>query len=94
MTARKTWMFGLAALGLTIATPIQASPDVFADPVWLVAKREADRETRRDARESRKDERRDIRRETEREGPEGYGYGYERRQQYRHDGDERRRDRR
>ena len=94
MTARKNWMFGLAALGLAIAAPVQASPDGFTSPVWIVAKRDTDREVRRDEREPRKDERRSMRREAERENPEGYGYGYERRQQHRHESDERRRDRR
>lgn len=94
MTARKNWMFGAAALGLAMAAPVHASPDVLVESMWIVAKREADREVRRDERDPRRDERRQIRREAEREGPEGYGYGYERRQQHRHDGDERRRDRR
>lgn len=95
MTTRKNWMFGVAALGLAIAAPVQAAPDGFPESVWIVAKRDTDRETRRDEGDGRRDERRDMRRKDDaRESPDGYGYGYERRQQHRHESDERRRDRR
>ena len=80
MKTRHTWIFGLAALGLTTAAPVQASPD-FRDGSFLVAKRDQADETRQDQRDSRKDGRRPSKREAEREESRGYGYGYERRQQ-------------
>lgn len=96
MNARMARMFGLAGLGLVATAPVHAAPDGYAAHVWIVAERETERETRRDERGSRQDERRNLRREDEREGPEDYGYGYERRQQHRDDTDDRRdrRDRR
>lgn len=91
MNATKTWMFGIAALGLALAAPVQANSD-FMDGSFIVAKRDRDdvRQERREIRE----ERRETRREAEREEPRGYGYGYERRQQQRSDNEGRPRDRR
>lgn len=95
MIARKSWLFGVAALGLATAVPAHALPDSPVDSAWLVAKRDADRETRRDERDGRRDERQGLRHDDDvHSSPDGYGYGYERRQQHRHDSDERRRDRR
>lgn len=91
MNARQLKMFGLAALGLALAAPVQAAPD-FMDGAFIVAKRDRDdaRQDRRDVREDR----REPRREAEREEPRGYGYGYERRQQQRPEDSGRPRDRR
>lgn len=91
MNTRKTWIFGLATLGLALAAPVQAAPD-FMEGGFIVAKRDRD-EVRQERRESRQ-ERRDARREAEREESQGYGYGYERRQQQRYEDDSRQRGRR
>jgi len=94
MTTRPHWIFGLAGLGLAMATPVQAAPD-YRDDVMIVAKRDRADEGRQDRRDIRRDERRDVRPKEVREEPEGYGYGYERRQQRRvEDNDRRPRDRR
>ena len=85
MNTRQPWIFGLAALGLALAAPVQAAPE-FLDGAYVVAARERDafRQERRDAR---KDERADGRRQRAekrdagQDEPQGYGYGYERRQQ-------------
>jgi hypothetical protein len=86
-------MFGLAALGLALAAPVQAAPD-FMDGAFIVAQRDRTDEVRQDRRETRKDERRATRREAGREEPQGYGYGYERRQRERSEDDDRSRGRR
>lgn len=88
MNTRKSWIFGLAGIGLACAAPVHASPDFHVDDVFLVAKREADREVRRDERDPRRDDRRAIRREAERAEPDGYGYGYERRQRQREEAED------
>lgn len=93
MNTRRNWIIGLAGLGLVIAAPVQAAPN-FMDGAIIVAKRDRADETRQDARDARRDERRATRRETVREEPEGYGYGYERRQQRKFEDDGRPRDRR
>ena len=94
MNARQLGIIGLAALGLALAAPVQAAPD-FMDGAFIVAKRDRDDETRRDVRrDERRDDRRASRREAEREEPQGYGYGYERRQQHRFEEDDRSRGRR
>jgi hypothetical protein len=88
MNKRHTAIFGLAALGLALAAPVQAASD-FLDGAFIVAQRDRGDDVRQDQREARKDEypeghkRRASRRESEREEPQGYGYGYERRQQQR-----------
>ena len=93
MNARQLGMFGLAALGLALAAPVHAAPD-FMDDAFIVAKRDRADEARQDQRDARKDERRATRREAGREEPQGYGYGYERRQQQRFEEDNRTRGRR
>lgn len=96
MNARQLWIFGLTALGLALAAPVQAAPD-WMDGAFIVAKRDRGDEVRPDQRDARKDERRATRREAEAEEPQGYGYGYERRQQkqqQRMEDDSRARDRR
>jgi len=93
MNTRRNWIIGLAGLGLVIAAPVQAAPN-FMDGVIIVAKRDRADEARQDARDTRRDERRATRRETVREEPEGYGYGYERRQQRKFEDEGRPRDRR
>ena len=80
MNARQLGIFGLAALGLALAAPVQAAPDLM-DGALIVAKRERGDEVRPDRRDARKDERRAAGHEAETEEPQGYGYGYERRQQ-------------
>jgi hypothetical protein len=80
MNTRHTWIVGLAVLGLALAAPVQAAPDLM-DGAFIVAKRDRGDEVRPDQRDARKDERRAVKREGETEEPQGYGYGYERRQQ-------------
>ena len=96
MNTRQLWIFGLTALGLALAAPVQAAPD-WMDGAFIVAKRDRGDEVRPDQRDARKDERRASKREAEAEEPQGYGYGYERRQQkqqQRMEDDSRARDRR
>lgn len=92
MNTRHRGWIGLAALGLALAGPVHAAPD-YLDGAFIVAKRERGEDVRPAPRGDRRDAPRD-RREAEREEPRGYGYGYERRQQHRNEGDDRRRDRR
>ncbi|MBW8329890.1 MAG: hypothetical protein K0M48_12280 [Thiobacillus sp.] len=92
MNTRKTWIFGMAALGLALAAPVHAAPD-FIDGAFIVAKRDRADEVRPDPRDARRDDRRANRRDA-RDEPQGYGYGYERRQQKRFEEDDRNRGRR
>ncbi|MCD6705520.1 MAG: hypothetical protein LT080_03570 [Thiobacillus sp.] len=78
MNTRQLWISGLSALGLALAAPVQAAPDLM-DGAFIVAKRERGNEVRPDRRDARKDERSASRHEAEE--PRGYGYGYERRRQ-------------
>ncbi|HUX31154.1 MAG TPA: hypothetical protein VMV78_11105 [Thiobacillus sp.] len=82
MNTRQLWISGLAALGLALAAPVQAAPDLM-DDAFIVAKRDRGDEVRPDRRDARKDERRASRHEAGTEEPQGYGYGYgyERRRQ-------------
>jgi len=93
MNARHTFIFGLAALGLAVAAPVQAAPDLM-DGAFIVAKRDRGDEVRPDPRDARKDARRAAKREAGREEPQGYGYGYERRRQQQSEEDNRPRGRR
>ena len=96
MNTRQLWIFGLTALGMAQAAPVQAAPD-FMDGAFIVAKRDRTEAVRQDPRDSRRDEPRDERRDARRdrgEEPQGYGYGYERRQQQRFEEDNRTRGRR
>lgn len=96
MNTRQNWIVGLAGLGLVIAAPVQAAPNFMAD-VIIVAKRDRGDEVRQDVRDARQDERRDTRRDARRDRgdePQGYGYGYERRQQRKFEDDGRPRNRR
>lgn len=93
MNLRQLWIFGLTALGLAVAAPVQAAPD-FMDGAFIVAKRDRGDEVRPDQRDARQDERRAGRHEAEPEEPRGYGYGYERRQQKQREDDSRPRGRR
>lgn len=95
MNTRQFGIFGLAALGLALAFPVQAAPDFLQD-VITVARNERSDGARDARRDSRRDERRDERRELRRDDDGGYGYGYERRRLDRDDDyvDERRRNRR
>lgn len=78
MNARQYGMFGLLALGLTLAIPARAASGL-PDP-WIVAARDDYRYEDRDQRRDDRRERRDYRREKE-DG--AYGTGYERRRQQR-----------
>ncbi len=85
MNTRHTWMLGLAALGLALATSAQANPDGRYNPdgmneSFMVAKRDSRDDVREEPLTSNKDAR-SSKREAERDEPPGYGYGYERRQQ-------------
>lgn len=83
---RSAVLFGLAALGLALTTPVQAGPNRM-DDAFIVARRDHGNDVRQDRRDVRRDEhsdeyrRRAPKREAEYEEPEGYGYGYERRHQ-------------
>jgi hypothetical protein len=98
MNTRQLGIFGLAALGLALAVPVQAAPD-FMEGAFIVAQRDRD-EVRPDKRDARKDvrpedaKRRAPKREAASDEPEGYGYGYERRQQQQPEEDSRSRGRR
>jgi hypothetical protein len=96
MNTRQLWIFGLTAVGLALAAPVQPAPD-WMDGAFIVAQRDRGDEVRQDPREARRDERRASKREAEADEPQGYGYGYERRQQkqkQRMEDDSRTRDRR
>jgi hypothetical protein len=82
MNARKLGISGLAALGLVLAAPVQAAPD-FMDGAFIVAQRDRADDVRQDRRDARKADRRASKHEAGREEPQGYGYGYERRQKRR-----------
>ena len=86
MNTRHTWMLGLAALGLALATSAQANPQGRyerngLDGSFMLAKRDSRDDVREEPRTSDKDAR-SSKREAERDEPPGYGYGYERRQQH------------
>ena len=102
MNTRQPWIFGLAALGLALAAPVQAAPDLM-NGAFMVAGNDRGGEAGPDARNARNDEpptetnkRRASRREAKRDEPQGYGYGYgyERRKQQQTDADSRSRGRR
>ena len=83
MNARTYGMFGIAALTLALAAPVQAAPDIL-DGLIILAKKD-----RSDERDVRRDERYDDRRSLTRDDDESddYGTGYERRKQKRDDRD-------
>jgi hypothetical protein len=96
MNARQLWIFGLTALGMVLAAPVQAAPG-FMDGAFIVAKRDRAEEVRQDqhdTRDMRQDERRAPKSNANRDEPQGYGYGYERRQQKQFEEDNRTRGRR
>lgn len=93
MKTRQLGMLGLAALGLVLCTPVQATPDAL-DGAFMVAAggrgdrgRQDARETHREERASERDRRAESREARDQE-PRGYGYGYERRRQHRSDQDD------
>jgi hypothetical protein len=88
MNARQLWIFGLTALGMVLAAPVQAAPG-FMDGAFIVAKQD-----QHDTRDMRQDERRAPKSNANRDEPQGYGYGYERRQQKQFEEDNRTRGRR
>lgn len=93
MNTRQPWIFGLTALGLVLAAPVQAAPD-YMDGAFSVATRDRETEGRPNQRDARKDERRADKREAEPDEAQGYGYGYERRQKKQLENDSRPRGRR
>lgn len=80
MNSRYSGLFGLAAVGLALAGPVQAAP-VFMDDAFIVAQRDRGEDVRQGPGDTRRNERVTPRRGAEREEPRGYGYGYERRHQ-------------
>ncbi len=96
MKTQTSWIFGLAALGLALAAPVQAAPNYMED-AFIVARNDKGNNARYDQDDSRKDnkdKRSKSRGDAEREDSQGYGYGYERRQQERNEEDSRPRGRR
>ena len=89
MNTRQSWIFGMAALGLAVAAPVEAAPDFTDGPFMIVKNEGGGRNARSDEfrNEQRDDHPKDVRRPSKREAvrdePQGYGYGYERRQQQR-----------
>jgi hypothetical protein len=87
MNTRQPWIFGLAALGLALAAPVQAAPDLMDGPFMVARNNQGDeagldpRNVRKDERSTEAGKRRASRREAKRDEPQGYGYGYERRKQ-------------
>ena len=81
MNSRYSRLFGLAALGLALAGPVQAAPD-FMNGAFIVAQRERGEDIRQGPGDARRGGRPAPRRGVEREEPRGYGYGYERRHQH------------
>lgn len=96
MKTHTTWIFGLAALGLSLAAPVQAAPN-YMEGAFIVARNDKGNDARYDQGDSHKDnkdKRSKSRGDAEREDPQGYGYGYERRQQERNEEGSRSRGRR
>jgi hypothetical protein len=100
MNARQLGILGLAALGLALAAPVQAAPKFMDGAFIVVSQNDPADEARRDRREASNgappegNKRRASKRDATREEPQGYGYGYERRQQQRFEEDGRSRGRR
>jgi hypothetical protein len=67
INTRQPWIFGLAALGLALTTPVQAAPN-FVDGAFIVARNDRGDEARQDKRgdETRRDKRGDDVRQDER----------------------------
>ncbi|MEQ1590886.1 MAG: hypothetical protein ABL892_00705 [Thiobacillaceae bacterium] len=87
MKTQKTLLIGLAGLGFVLALPAQATTSAYLEGSFMVARRDDGNsgfEPRRDSRDERsvkgnkKSQTRDAESYSE---PDGYGYGYERRQQ-------------
>ncbi|MHB1215426.1 MAG: hypothetical protein ACYCY9_10595 [Thiobacillus sp.] len=93
MNTRQPWIFGLTALGLVLAAPVQAAPD-YMDGAFSVATRDRETEVRPNQRDPRRDEHRAGKRDAESDEAQGYGYGYERRQKKQREDDSRTRGRR
>jgi hypothetical protein len=79
MKTRLTLMTGIAGMSLMMALPAQAAPD-YVDSGYMIAQRNIDDGARRNRQDQGRDERKSYWRDGEREDPEGFGYGYERRQ--------------
>jgi hypothetical protein len=79
MKTRITLLIGIAGMSLMVALPAQAAPD-YVDSADMIAQRNIDDGARRSRQEADQDGRKSYRRDAERDDPEGFGYGYERRQ--------------
>ena len=97
MKTTNTWIFGLAALGLALAAPVQAAPNDL-DGFIMLAKNDKGNESRYDREDNRKSKQPDKKGSSKYEAddrePQGYGYGYERRQMERNEEENRSRGRR
>lgn len=93
MNRRTSYLLGLASLGLVLAMPAAAdhgsAQAAYAAGAYVLAKRgdEAKSEVRRETREDFRGRDRNVqdREFIRNSAPSEYGYGYERRQQPRHD---------
>jgi hypothetical protein len=79
MNLRYTLMLGIATTGLMLALPSHAD-SWRVDDAAMIAQRNVDDGARRGRQEQDRDERRPSWRDAERDDPQGFGYGYERRQ--------------
>jgi hypothetical protein len=79
MKTRITLLIGIAGMSLMVALPAQAAPD-YVDSAYMIAQRNIDDGARRSRQEADQDGRKSYRRDAERDDPDGFGYGYERRQ--------------
>jgi len=92
MKLRQTLVLGIAAASLALALPSQA--DSWAvEEATLIAQRNIDDGARRSRQDSGRDERKPAWRDAERDDPQGFGYGYERRQREYGSGEQRQQDR-
>jgi hypothetical protein len=79
MKTQITLLIGIAGVSLMMALPAQAAPD-YVDSDYMIAQRNIDDGARRSRQDEGRDGRKSYRRDAERDDPEGFGYGYERRQ--------------
>lgn len=96
MKTTNTWIFGLAALGLALAAPVQAAPNDMNEFIMLAKNDKGNDPSydRDDNRKSKQDKKGSSKYESDDREPQGYGYGYERRQMERNEEESRSRGRR
>lgn len=91
MNGRQFWLFGLTSLGVVLALPVQAAPNFLRGP-FIHVEQSRGGETRRQRQESgdtreegpaENSRRRSAAQNAPADEPQEYGYGYERRHQYR-----------